>query len=47
LGEDCQEYTKIRIEPETFTRMLTGAGFGIEYSAANSGMITALARKDA
>jgi hypothetical protein len=41
------KYTKIHIGPETLNRMLTGAGFGIEYFAVDNGMITALARKDA
>jgi hypothetical protein len=38
------EYTKIRIAPD---KILTGAGFGIEYSAVNTGMITVIARKGA
>ena len=41
------EYTKIRIDSETLCRMLTGAGFGIEYSSVNDGMITVIARKGA
>lgn len=39
------KYTKIRIAPEMLCRMLTDAGFGIEYSAVDDEMITAIARK--
>jgi hypothetical protein len=31
--------------PDTLPRMLTGAGFAVEYSLADNGMITVLARK--
>jgi hypothetical protein len=41
------KYTKIRIAPESLSRILTGAGFGIEYSAVDDGMITLIARKGA
>lgn len=40
------KYTKIHIGPETPTRMMTGAGFGIEYFAVDNGMITPLAGED-
>jgi SAM-dependent methyltransferase len=39
------KYEKIRIGPDTLTRLLTRAGFGIDYSAVNDGMITVIARK--
>ena len=46
-GRTAGEYTKIRIPPDILIRMLTGAGFGIEYSGVNNGMITVIARKGA
>jgi SAM-dependent methyltransferase len=39
------EYEKIRIAPDTLIRMLTGAGFAVEYSSVDDGMITAIAHK--
>jgi SAM-dependent methyltransferase len=44
-GRTTGNYTKIRIAPDTLARMLTGAGFGLEYSAVNDGMITVVADK--
>jgi SAM-dependent methyltransferase len=40
------KYTKIRIAPGMLTRMLTGAGFAIEYSSVKDGMITVIARRN-
>jgi hypothetical protein len=40
-------FTKIRIDPDTLMGMLNGAGFGLEYSAMDNGMITVIARKGA
>jgi SAM-dependent methyltransferase len=39
------EYTKIRIDPETLSRVLTRTGFGIGYSATENGIITVIAQK--
>lgn len=39
------EYKKIRTAPDTLTRIHTGAGFRIEYSAVKTGVITVIARK--
>jgi SAM-dependent methyltransferase len=39
-------YEKIRIGPDTLARMLTGAGFAIDFSSDDDGMITVIARKD-
>jgi protein-L-isoaspartate O-methyltransferase len=39
------KYRKIRIGPDALTRMLTGAGFAVEYSSADNGMITVIAQK--
>ncbi len=44
-GRTAGKYMKIRIAPETLFRMLTGAGFRIDYSAIHDGMITIIARK--
>jgi SAM-dependent methyltransferase len=44
-GRTAGKYEKIRIAPETLTRILTVAGFAIEYSAVDDGMITVIARK--
>lgn len=41
----ASEYTKIRIDRDTLTRVLTGAGFDIEYSAVKDGIMTVVARK--
>jgi SAM-dependent methyltransferase len=38
-------YTKIRIAPDMLKRMLAGAGFAIEYSAVEGGIITVVAGK--
>jgi SAM-dependent methyltransferase len=39
------EYMKIRVGPETLTRTLTGAGFAIDFSAVENGIMTVIARK--
>ena len=44
-GRAAGNYTKIRIAPDTLARKLTGAGFGIEYSAVVDGMIIVVATK--
>jgi hypothetical protein len=41
------KYEKIRIAPGTLSRILTGAGFPIEYSSVENGIITVIARKNA
>jgi SAM-dependent methyltransferase len=38
-------YTKIRIAFGTLTRMLTGAGFTLDHSSSDNGIITVIARK--
>jgi hypothetical protein len=44
---DAGRYTRIRIAPETLTRILMGAGFRIDVSAVNKGIITVIARREA
>jgi SAM-dependent methyltransferase len=39
-------YTKIRIVPETLSRLLTGAGFSIDNASVENGIITVIAGKD-
>jgi SAM-dependent methyltransferase len=40
------KYEKIRIAPEIIIRMLNDAGFSIEYSSVENGIITVIARND-
>ena len=44
-ARDAGKYMKIRIDPDTLTGVLTGAGFTIDYSSVDNGMITVIAQK--
>ncbi len=39
------KYRKIRVGPDALARMLAGAGFAVEYSSADDGVITVIAQK--